>query len=380
MKDIKFDSKSKQNGVFLINQVEGFNKRVKFIDLEDKDGNKKELKETDDGILISNKDTLILEVSNEKTSSGGGGTPETENATAVLANGKKYTDVLTATVLANERNCPILLTDTDNITEETLAELKRRGTGDVIISGGEKSVSKKVVNQLSDFNVIRYAGKDRYGTAREIGKEVRRLTANEDSVMLVDGTNFPDVITISALATQKRAPILISEPKKLNKTTENTLKDWKVNSVSIGGEKSSISKEIENYLNNDLKIKSVERLGGQNRYETASIIGNKVREKSGNKDDMILVDGTDFPDGITINSLAAKYKCPIHLTNPSELNEVTSKDIEKWKINNIIVGGGEKSVSKNIYDGLNVNKKQRISGPNRYSTAVKISQEMSKIK
>lgn len=39
------------------------------------------------------------------------------------------------------------------------------------------------------------------------------------------------------------------------------------------------------YLNNDLKIKSVERLGGQNRYETASIIGNKVREKSGNKDD-----------------------------------------------------------------------------------------------
>ena len=297
-----------------------------------------------------------------------------------MANGKKYTDVLTATVLANERNCPILLTDTDNITEETLAELKRRGTGDVIISGGEKSVSKKVVDQLSDFNVIRYAGKDRYGTAREIGKEVRRLTANEDSVMLVDGTNFPDVITISALATQKRAPILISEPKKLNKTTENTLKDWKVNSVSIGGEKSSISKEIENYLNNDLKIKSVERLGGQNRYETASIIGNKVREKSGNKDDMILVDGTDFPDGITINSLAAKYKCPIHLTNPSELNEVTSKDIEKWKINNIIVGGGEKSVSKNIYDGLNVNKKQRISGPNRYSTAVKISQEMSKIK
>ena len=118
LKDIKFDSKSQQNGVFLINQVEGFNKRVKFIDLEDKDGNKKELKETDDGILISNKDTLILEVSNEKTSSGGGGgggggTPETENATAVLANGKKYTDVLTATVLANERNCPILLTDTE---------------------------------------------------------------------------------------------------------------------------------------------------------------------------------------------------------------------------------------------------------------------------
>ncbi|WP_180946926.1 cell wall-binding repeat-containing protein, partial [Peptostreptococcus faecalis] len=105
---------------------------------------------------------------------GGGGTinPPTKRATAVLANGKKYTDVLTATVLANERDCPILLTDTNDITTETFNELKRRGIGDVIISGGPDSVSQKVVDQLKDFNVIRYAGSDRYGTAREIGKEV----------------------------------------------------------------------------------------------------------------------------------------------------------------------------------------------------------------
>ncbi|WP_180946942.1 InlB B-repeat-containing protein, partial [Peptostreptococcus faecalis] len=69
---------------------------------------------------------------------GGGGTviPPSKKATAVLANGSKYTDVLTATVLANERNCPILLTGTDSISTETLNELKRRGTGDIIISGG----------------------------------------------------------------------------------------------------------------------------------------------------------------------------------------------------------------------------------------------------
>lgn len=121
-------------------------------------------------------------------------------------------------------------------------------------------------------------------------------------------------------------------------------------------------------------------MGGKDRYETASIIGNKVREKSGNKNDMILVDGTDFPDGITINSLAAKYKCPIHLTQPDKLNKITSKDIEKWNIKNTIVGGGEKSVSKDIYDGLKMDSKKRIQGPNRYSTAVKISQEMSKFK
>ncbi|WP_180946865.1 cell wall-binding repeat-containing protein, partial [Peptostreptococcus faecalis] len=182
---------------------------------------------------------------------GGGGTinPPTKRATAVLASGKKYTDVLTATVLASERDCPILLTDTNDITTETFNELKRRGIGDVIISGGPDSVSQKVVDQLKDFNVIRYAGSDRYGTAREIGKEVRALTGKTDGAMLVDGTNFPDVITISALATQKRVPILITNPNKLTTTTENVIKDWKLSNIVIGGSTDSVAKNIQDRLN-----------------------------------------------------------------------------------------------------------------------------------
>ncbi|WP_101773400.1 cell wall-binding repeat-containing protein [Peptostreptococcus faecalis] len=310
---------------------------------------------------------------------GGGTTPPTKRATAVLANGKKYTDVLTATVLANERDCPILLTDKNDITTETFNELKRRGIGDVIISGGPDSVSQKVVDQLKDFNVIRYAGSDRYGTAREIGKEVRALTGKTDGAMLVDGTNFPDVITISALATQKRVPILITNPNKLNSTTENVIKDWKLNNIVIGGSTNSVAKTIQDRLNTDLKISSVSRIGGVDRYETASLIGKEVRALTGKKTDMILVDGTDFPDGITINSLAAKFKCPIHLTKPNYLTDITAKDIADWNIDSILVGGGENSVSKSIYDGLKVTNKERISGEDRYSTAVKISQRLDKI-
>ncbi|WP_180946944.1 cell wall-binding repeat-containing protein, partial [Peptostreptococcus faecalis] len=135
----------------------------------DKDGKEK----FDFNTSITANTTLYAKWKKDSNPGGGGGTtPPTKRATAVLANGKKYTDVLTATVLANERDCPILLTDTNDITTETFNELKRRGIGDVIISGGPDSVSQKVVDQLKDFNVIRYAGSDRYGTAREIGKEV----------------------------------------------------------------------------------------------------------------------------------------------------------------------------------------------------------------
>ena len=85
--------------------------------------------------------------------------------------------------------------------------------------------------------------------------------------------------------------------------------------------------------------------------------------------------GTNFPDGITVNSLAAKHGVPIHLTNPKVLTETTKNDIQNWSIKNILVVGGQNSVSEEIYNSLNTNK-ERLAGSNRYITAVKISQRL----
>lgn len=208
--------------------------------------------------------------------SGGGSTTDDKKTIAILANGKKYTDILTATVLAHEKKCPILLTDTNNISKETMDELKRRGIGQIIISGGEQSVSKNVVNQLGDFDVVRYSG--------------------------------------------------------------------------------------------------------HNRYETAKEIARQVRLESGNTNEAVLVDGTNFPDGITVNSLASKFESPIHLTNPNTLTDITKKDISSWKIENILIAGGNKSVSDKIYKNLDVKNKERISGHSRYMTAVEISKRFDESK
>lgn len=44
----------------------------------------------------------------------------------ILASGYKYTDVLTATVLGNEKKCPILLTSLDEVSDNTMKEIKTR--------------------------------------------------------------------------------------------------------------------------------------------------------------------------------------------------------------------------------------------------------------
>ncbi len=290
-------------------------------------------------------------VTNTKESSGGsggngGGT--VSKRYVILASGDKYTDVLTATVLGNEKKCPILLTDLDLVSENTMNEIKRLNVDEVIISGGPLSVSEKVVSQLkkAGYNVRRISGRDRYGTAQKIGEEVRLTNTNKKEAIIVDGTNFPDVITLSTLANQRRIPILLTQPKALNSTTNKLLDDWKIDKVTIGGE---------------------------NRYETAYKVANEVRRLTNNNKDSILVDGTDFLDGITISSLAAKFKSPILLTVPNRLHPVTEEAVSRWKIENILIGGGYNSVSKKIEDQMNIKNKERVAGSNRYDTAVEIS-------
>lgn len=298
-----------------------------------------------------------------------------EKGTIILANGEKYTDVLTATVLGNELKAPILLTRVNDMTVETIGEINRINPKKIIISGGVDSVSQKIVNELiaKGYNVERLAGNDRYATAREIGKEVRTITGVLDKAMLVDGTNFPDVITISTLASKNRTPILLTQPKTLNKTTDEVLKDFNIKNITIGGEIESVSNDIEKFLKTDY---TVSRIGGVDRYETASLIAKEVRSLTGNNNDLILVDGTDFPDGITINSIAGKQGSPILLTQPNLLNETAKKDIEDFNIKNILIGGGVNSVSENIEKYLRDEKLtvNRVHGKDRYETAVRISE------
>ena len=255
---------------------------------------------------------------------------------------------------------------------------KRLNPKNIIISGGESSVSEKLVKDLKDsgINIERLSGVDRYATSVEIAKKVRSITGIKDKVTLVDGTNFPDVITISRYSSLKHAPILLTEPDNLNNDLIKIIDDFQVKYITIGGGYASVAENIELNLKENYKV---DRIGGKDRYETASLIAKEVRSLTGSKDDLILVDGTNFPDGITINSLAGKYNSPIHLTNPNRLNSITKKDILDFNIKNILIGGGVNSVSENTENylkGENI-KVERISGSDRYKTAVKISEKFT---
>ncbi|WP_024622363.1 cell wall-binding repeat-containing protein [Metaclostridioides mangenotii] len=177
---------------------------------------------TDDLVKRQSNSDVGIRFEDSGNSGGGGVNPEPKAASVVLASGEKYTDILTSAVLANEKNASILLTQINNIGLTTLEEIDRLKVKDIIIVGGEDSVSKNVeilINNYgkktkSSYKITRLAGSDRYETAVKVGNEVRKITKRLEDSVLVDGTNFSDIITISSYAAQRRIPILLTEPKK----------------------------------------------------------------------------------------------------------------------------------------------------------------------
>ncbi|MDR1774341.1 MAG: cell wall-binding repeat-containing protein [Clostridioides sp.] len=340
----------------------------------------------DDNSFVIDEIKYNTKITFRENSSSGGGTIDdgsTSETVLVIGCGDSYSDVLVASVLANEKSAPILLTKSDSIDAVTIAEIQRLRPTKIIICGGPVAVSKKVESQLSLYTdtIIRIGGADRYETAKLIADEVRKLSPNKTGVALVVGTDFPDAITISPLAIQNREPILLTETNSLNPTTKQAMSDYKISEVVIGGGEKAVSKQIENQLKNDLKISSVTRIGGEDRYDTARLVGEKLISITGNTKDVMLACGTNFPDALIISTLAGYYKAPVLLTEPQSLNGVTRDTLKTWKTQNVTIAGGEVAVSASVENELkDTYNVTRIAGVDRYDTAVKASQKLSELK
>ena len=234
----------------------------------------------------------------------------------LLASGEKYTDELTATVLANKLGAPIMLTRKDAIPAEVKAEINRLGATKVILIGGNASISEKVEKELANYTVERIGGPDRYDTAILVGNQVRALTASKTEAILVDGTDFPDAIAMTSMGVEENMPILLTKPGQLPTSTAKTIEDWKLTEVTIGGGSKSVSGEVEKEVR---KYAEVNRIAGADRYETSVLVAEQVYVKPKHA---VIASGEVFPDAIVGASYAAKKGYPIVLSRGNNVPDV----------------------------------------------------------
>ena len=267
---------------------------------------------------------------------------------AILANQNNFPDSLSATVLSKKFNTPILLTDSKTADKGLIKEIKRLQTKYFVKIGGEKSISNEVAKQLlpEKSKVRSFKGADRYATNAEIIKEFK----DADTCIIASGENFADSLSTGAYATKNGYPIVLVQKNKINDVTKQALKNSKIKKCYIVGGENSVSKSLEKEL-----PQVIERIAGNDRYETSLKIADKFYKDA---EGAYLASGEVFADSLAINPIAAKFDVPLILTPKDKLPQKTLEYLEKSKIIQVAIIGGEKTVSKQIQQELAKNNQE----------------------
>lgn len=118
---------------------------------------------------------------------------------------------------------------------------------------------------------------------------------------------------------------------------------------------------------------------GANRFDTAKEISSVGNWKASGSDTVVLVNGNAIADGITATPLASSYNSTILLTNTDKLAAQTIEEMNSLAPKTVILIGGENAISSKLEQEIkttfNVETK-RISGQDRYQTAIKIAEEL----
>lgn len=119
---------------------------------------------------------------------------------------------------------------------------------------------------------------------------------------------------------------------------------------------------------------TVNRLAGQDRYETAATIAKQWSHS----DYAILVSGENYPDALASAPLAQKHKAPLLLTTSDSLPAPTKQALADLEVNQVIIVGGTGVIAPSIEAELQAMGifTTRLAGQNRYETALKIADQV----
>ncbi len=235
--------------------------------------------------------------------------------------------------------------------------------------GKTETFTLKVVEP--DFQLTRLGGENRIKTAIEVSK---RFFTSSDRVFIARHDNFPDSLTAGVLAKAYDAPILLTETRSLNSDVKEEIKRLGAKYVTVIGGTDAISSRVVNELDAMSSVYSVERIAGENRFETAAKVAEKVVNRRGNPEKVIICTGTSFADSLSISSYAAKNGYPILLVGQNKVPKAVSAVMSKWKIGKVYILGGNLAVSSSVDYALPY-KTERIGGTNRYETSKLIAEK-----
>ncbi len=140
--------------------------------------------------------------------------PQGPVTSVFVATGRNFPDALVAGSAAGYQYGPLLLVDgtSAHLDAATKTLLSSLAPDRIYVVGGPSSVSAGIQSDLEKVGapeVLRLAGKDRFGTAQAVNREVFPFA---DVAFVANAYGFPDALSASAVAGALGAPLILAPP------------------------------------------------------------------------------------------------------------------------------------------------------------------------
>ena len=218
------------------------------------------------------------------------------------------------------------------------------------------------------IQIERIAGEDRMKTAVALSKENYE---EAEHVVLARADDYPDALTASVFAATLDAPILLTYSDRINAEVQAEIERLDPTVVWVIGGTTAIEAETAQVY---AKGRAITRVGGEDRYETAGLVADKVTEFAGEKGLAMIATGANYPDALAISPVAARLRAPILLVRKAGLPDITEAALTRNNITKTLIIGGEDVISETIAEALPEVEK-RLAGKDRYETAHAIARE-----
>jgi len=244
-------------------------------------------------------------------------------------------------------------------------------------------------NDPKSATVRQFAGDTRYETALALAKDFADKNGGIGALpvaFVASGESLVDAVTVSALAGDLNAPVLLTPGGELHRGVGEFLEDHGIGAVRVLGGAAAVSDSVVTSIEALVHGPTVTRIAGDDRYATAAAIASALNGSRSwcDADDeaAVLVNGgdTSLAAATVIGPVANRLAVPVLLTAADELPDVTRDWIDENGIEHVVIVGSTTDVSADIAkmltaDGVNV--VERIAGDTPGELSVNVAKTIT---